>query len=417
MKYGCIGEKLSHSFSKEIHARLASYEYELCPIERDRVADFMTSRDFCAINVTIPYKETVIPFLDEISDTAKKIGAVNTIVNRDGKLYGYNTDYFGMMSLVRKVGIDPTGKKVLILGSGGTSKTALCVFKNMGARVVLRVSRNPVQDMIDYECAKSEHSDAEIIVNTTPVGMFPNIEGAPVDLDDFPAVLGVIDAVYNPLCTTLICQAKEKGILAEGGLYMLVAQAVRAVEIFLDTEIPSEKTFEVYKEVFRARENIVLVGMASCGKSTLGKMLSKSMGREFIDTDAEIISREKRDIKTIFDTDGEAYFRRVEAEVVKSVSAKTGVVIATGGGVPLNSQSVSHLRKNGRIYFISRPLELLTPTKDRPLSSDFSSLEKRFFERLPIYKSVCEVEIINDGDKNTAVDKIREDFFDENTCN
>lgn len=411
MKYGCIGEKLSHSFSKEIHSRLASYEYELCPIERDRLDEFMTEHNFRAINVTIPYKETVIPYLYEISDTAKKIGAVNTIVNRDGKLYGYNTDYYGMTSLVKKAGIDVSGKKVLILGSGGTSKTALCVFNDLGAEKVLRVSRTLSGDTVDYECAKREHSDAEIIVNTTPVGMFPNIEDAPVDLDDFPAAVGVIDAVYNPLSTTLVRRAKEKGIRAEGGLYMLVAQAVRAVEIFLDTEIPSEKTREVYRDVLKNRENIVLVGMASSGKSTLGKILAKMTHREFIDTDREIVAREMRDIKTIFDTDGEEYFRRVEAEVVKDISAKTGVVIATGGGAVLKRENVLNLSKNGRIYYINRPLELLTPTKDRPLSSDFESLKKRYFERLPIYKSVCDVEILNDAQIECAADKIREDFF------
>lgn len=416
MKYGCIGEKLSHSFSKEIHARLASYEYEICPIERDKVDAFMRARDFCAINVTIPYKETVLPYLDEISDIARKIGAVNTIVNRNGKLYGYNTDYFGMMSLVKKAGIDPTGKKVLVLGSGGTSKTAISVFKDMGARAVLRVSRTFKEDLIDYECATREHSDADVIVNTTPVGMYPNIDSSPIDLDCFPNVCGVIDAVYNPLHTTLIENARRKGIRAEGGLYMLVAQAVRAVEIFLDKEIPSEKTLEVYRDVFKSRENIVLVGMASCGKSTIGKLLSEKMGRRVIDTDSEIISREKRDIKTIFETDGEEYFRRVEAEVVKDVSAETGVIISTGGGVVLNRENVFNLSKNGRIYFINRSLDLLTPTSSRPLSSDRQALEKRFYERLPIYKSVSDKEIQNNAFIKDALDEISEDFLNENTC-
>ena len=269
-QYGCIGKKLTHSFSKEIHAKLADYDYELIELTEEEIAPFFEKRAFAAINVTIPYKQTVIPYLDSISPVAQRIGAVNTIVNKDGKLYGYNTDYYGMKALVERVGIDLNGRKVLILGTGGTSKTAQVLAADLGAGEVLTVSRKKTEAYITYEEAVCDHSDAQVIINTTPSGMYPNCEDKPIDIANFPKLEGVIDAVYNPLRTNLVLDAQERGIKAEGGLYMLVMQAVVAVEHFLDTAIPKETADRVFASIYASKENIVLTGMPGSGKSTVG---------------------------------------------------------------------------------------------------------------------------------------------------
>ena len=249
-KYGCIGKKLTHSFSKEIHAKLADYTYNLIELSEEEIAPFFEAKDFAAINVTIPYKQTVIPYLDSISSTAERIGAVNTIVNKDGKLYGYNTDYYGMKALIEKTGIDLSKKKVLILGTGGTSKTARVVADDLGAAEILIASRNKTENFITYEEAVLNHADSDVIINTTPCGMYPNCEGEPIDISPFTKLSGVIDAVYNPLRTNLVLNARQKGIKAEGGLYMLVMQAVVAVEFFLDVTIPEEKAALQKKTLF-----------------------------------------------------------------------------------------------------------------------------------------------------------------------
>lgn len=253
-KYGCIGKTLSHSFSKEIHARLADYDYELIELTEDEIQPFFTEKNFEAINVTIPYKQTVIPYLDFVSDIAQRIGAVNTIVNRDGKLFGYNTDYYGLKALIERIGLTLEGRKVLILGTGGTSKTARVVAADLGAAEVLTVSRKKSDAHIDYADAVRMHSDAQIMINTTPVGMYPDCEGRPIDISAFPALEGVVDAVYNPLRTNLILDAMERGIRAEGGLYMLVMQAVVAVEKFLDTKIEKEAADRIFASVYAEKE-------------------------------------------------------------------------------------------------------------------------------------------------------------------
>ena len=263
MKYGCIGEHLSHSFSKEIHNLLCDYEYEIKEIPKDELDLFMTERDFCAINVTIPYKEAVIKHLYYMSDEAKMIGAVNTIVNKDGKLYGYNTDFLGMKSLILKNDMDFSGKKVLILGTGGTSKTAFSVSGNLGAKEIVTVSRKKSDTSIDYEEMYQSHTDADFIINTTPVGMYPNIYASPVELSHFKSLSGVIDAIYNPLSSQLVSQAKKMGIKADGGLYMLVKQAAYAAEMFMDTEISEEKSDEVFERIFSDKQKILLIGMPS----------------------------------------------------------------------------------------------------------------------------------------------------------
>ncbi len=394
MEYGCIGEKLKHSFSKEIHALLADYNYEIKEIPKGSLKEFMLAKDFNAINVTIPYKREVIPYLDYISDIAKQINAVNTIVNKGGKLYGYNTDFYGMTALINHAGIDLKDKKVLVLGSGGTSSTANAVARALMAKSVYTVSRSGGEGLITYEEAYQNHSDADIIINTTPLGMYPNPDAIPLDLAKFQNLSGVVDAVYNPLRTKLILEAKRRGIKAEGGLYMLVAQAVKAVELFLDYEISADKTLEVYKKINAQKENIVLIGMPSCGKSTIGKALSKELNIKFIDTDEMIVNREKMPITDIFKSVGEQGFRKIECEVIAEVSALSGVVISTGGGAILNPQNVDNLRQNGRIYFIDRPLDWLTVTDNRPLSSKKADLEKLYSERYPKYQAAADVSFV-----------------------
>lgn len=411
MKYGCIGERLSHSFSREIHSLLADYPYELREVARDELDSFMKEVNFCALNVTIPYKEAVIPYLDEIDEHASLIGAVNTVVNRNGKLYGFNTDFYGMVSLFEHAGIDASGKKALVLGSGGTSKTARAVLCHLGAGEIVTVGRVARGGIIDYGTAEKEHTDAEIIVNTTPLGMYPNVDACPIDLSRFASLEGVIDAIYNPLRTRLILEAKKRGIKTEGGLYMLVAQAVRASEIFLDKTYPRGTVERIYKKILLQKENIVLIGMPASGKSTVGRILGERLDREALDTDELIISEEGCDIPTIFRELGEGGFRNIECRIVNNCSLLSGKILATGGGVVLNPTNIEHLKQNGKIYFIDRPLHLLVPTEDRPLASDKAAIEKRFMERYDIYLSSSDKRIIADKDAPLVAEEIIKDFY------
>ena len=411
MKYGCIGEHLKHSFSKEIHNALTDYDYEIKEIERDKLGDFATKAEFSAINVTIPYKEEIIPYLYSIDDFAKAIGAVNTVVNRDGKLYGYNTDFFGMTSLINHAGVEIKGKKVVILGTGGTSKTSLAVSRALGAREIVRASRTEREDAVSYEELYQKHLDAEVIINTTPVGMFPSIFDAPIDISKFEKLSGVIDAVYNPLRTELILSAKERDIPAEGGLYMLVAQAVRASEIFIDTKYSPDALESVFRDITSQKENIVLIGMPASGKSTVGELLSNSLNRKLVDTDALIVEKAKKTIPEIFTEHGEAYFRDLESEVIREVAAMTGVIIATGGGAVLRKENVRELKKNGRLYFIDRPLDALIPTEDRPLSQTREAIEKRYSERYGIYCRSADERIDASTDAIGVADLIKRSFL------
>ena len=411
MKFGVIGEHLKHSFSKEIHEKIADYSYVVKEIEPDNLGAFLTEAEFCGINVTIPYKEKVIPYLYEISDTAKKIGAINTVVNKKGKLYGYNTDYMGMKSLILRNGIDLKGKKALILGNGGTAKTAYQVLLDLGAREVLYVGRNPENCDVLYGDVVKLHRDAEFILNTTPVGMFPKNEGKIIDISAFPRLTGVIDVVYNPLRTNLVLDAMERGLKTEAGLYMLVSQAVYASEFFMDTTYDASVCENVFKDILKEKENIVLIGMPSSGKTTVGKRLAEITGKEFIDTDDEIVKRIGMDIPSYFEKFGEVEFRRAESEVVAEVSKKNGMIISTGGGAVLKYENVRNLRRNGRLYFLNRSLELLTPTKSRPLSSDIEALKRRFDERYETYLSSADVEIEANGTVNEVADKIKEEFY------
>lgn len=409
MQYGLIGEHLGHSYSPEIHGVFADYKYELKELRPDEVGAFMTEKSFKAINVTIPYKQDVIPYLDWISDRAKNIGAVNTIVNRDCKLYGYNTDFDGMAALARRIGIEPKGKKALILGTGGTSKTAYAVLESMGAAEIYKVSRAGKDGAISYEEAVEKHSDAQIIFNTTPAGMYPRVEGKAMELSAFTKLEGVLDVVYNPLRTNLIIEAQERGIPAAGGLYMLSGQAVYACGWFLDRQMDEEDTDRAFKKIYDDKRNIVMIGMPSSGKSTVGAKLAELTGKKLVDTDALIIERIGMPIADYFAQFGEAAFRAQEKAVIAELSVQNGLIIATGGGAVLDHDNVAALKRNGTLVFLDRSPEKLIATSDRPLSSDREALMKRYNERYDIYKASADIQV--NGDKEIA--EVAADVFEE----
>ena len=410
MEYGCIGGHLRHSFSVWIHNELFGYKYELKEIEPENLEAFMKAKDFKAINVTIPYKEDVIPYLDFMDEISTRIGAVNTVVNRNGKLYGYNTDFYGLIALIKNSGVSLEGKKVLVLGSGGTSKTASAVAEHLGASQVLKVSRRETEGHITYDEAYDSHKDTEIIINTTPCGMYPNICGSALDIADFNKLEGVFDAVYNPIRSELVISAQKKGVNASGGLYMLVAQAAFAAERFIGKSVAQRKIDKIYTELLKKKENIVLIGMPTSGKTTVGKLIAQKIGKEFIDIDEEIVRVFGKSIPDIFSQMGENGFREIEKNVTEAISARQNAVIATGGGVVLNEKNMENLKKNGRVYFLDRPLESLITTPDRPLSSNRIDLERRYRERYKIYKENCDYVITGNKTPQRIAEEIIKEF-------
>lgn len=419
MKYGCIGEVLRHSFSKEIHAQLGDYPYELCEVRKAELDSFMKRADFQAINVTIPYKEAVIPYLDSVSEIAREIGAVNTIVKRDGKLYGYNTDFYGLRALIERTGLTLSGKRVAILGTGGTSKTAVAVAKSLGASEIFCVSRKASEGAITYDELYSQHSDVQIVINCTPVGMFPNADVLPIDPSRLPDLRGVVDAVYNPLNTQLVQRAREGGARAQSGLFMLVYQAIKASEFFFDTTYPPELAEQIYKKILKQKENIVLIGMPASGKTTVGKLIADKLQREFVDTDEMIEKRLGCAIPEVFEKRGEGYFRSVEAQVIAEISNQNGLVIATGGGAVLRGDNVQNLHKNSVVFFIDRSPENLYPTCDRPLAATALAIKERYCERYEIYCRSADIRLDCDAlTPEQACEIIVKDFEKyENICN
>ncbi|MBP5274420.1 MAG: shikimate dehydrogenase [Abditibacteriota bacterium] len=411
MEYGCIGRKLPHSFSREIHALIENYRYELLELEPEELDGFMKKADFRAVNVTIPYKEAVIPYLAEISPNAAAIGAVNTIVNRGGRLFGYNTDFSGMDALVGKAGLSLEGRKVLILGTGGTSRTALALAKARGAREVLRVSRTKNRGAVSYEEARGLHGDAEIIINTTPCGMFPRHREKPLSLEPFTALEGVIDAIYNPLRTELVLDALERGVKAEGGLYMLAAQAVFAAERFLDKKYPETLVGSIYKKVRADKENIVLIGMSGAGKSSAAKALKRITERPAADTDAMIEQKAGMKIKDIFRKYGEEHFRRLESEAIEELAGRNGMVIATGGGAPLCRENLRALKKNGRIVLLERDLGEITPDPARPLADSEDKIRALYARRRPVYRAAADMTVqVAENPDATAMEILKKRF-------
>lgn len=410
MKYGLLGEKLGHSFSKEIHALLADYEYELRELSADEMEELFRKKDFKAVNVTIPYKQTVIPYLDEISERAKKTGAVNAVVNRGGKLFGDNTDFAGMRALALHAGADMKGKKVLVLGTGGTSKTACAVAEDLGAKEVFRVSRTKKDDAVTYEEAAEKHSDAQIIINTTPVGMFPKTDASPIDISAFPQLETVLDAIFNPLRTELVLDAQKKGINASGGLYMLVSQAVYASALFLGKDADERKTDEVYRKILNEKRNVFLIGMPSSGKSSVGRKLAELTGMPFEDTDATLVEKFGEPIADFIRKNGEKAFRDAESEVIAKAAEKTGSITATGGGAVLREENIRKMKKNGITVFLDRDLFLLTATSDRPLSSTKEALERLYNERFPIYEKAADVTVKSNDEIGAVAQAVRKEL-------
>ena len=394
MEYGLIGEKLGHSFSKIIHEKLADYTYELCPLAKDELDAFMTAKQFKAINVTIPYKQDVIPHCDVLDDSAKRIGVVNTIVNRDGKLFGYNTDFAGFLYNLNAHGITLKDKKVMICGSGGTCKTVTAVAEYMGAKEILVVSRSKKENAVTYEeCIR--HKDVDVVVNASPKGMYPDNGESPLDLSNFPNCKAVVDVIYNPLKTRLLQQAEQLGMKAVNGLEMLVAQAKFAVEHFLSTEIENDKIDQITLELLKQLTNIVLIGMPSSGKTLTGKALCKYIDKTVVDTDAVIVERSGMSIKEMFARHGEAYFRQGEHDVIEEFSKQNGLIIATGGGAIKNEENIQNLKHNGVVMFIDRDLEHLLVTDDRPLSKDTNAVAKLYEERYPLYTKYGDLRVPN----------------------
>ena len=411
MTCGLIGRRLGHSYSPQIHRALADYDYKLWELEPEELETFFRRQDFTGVNVTIPYKQAVIPLLDELSETARAIGAVNTVVRRGGKLCGDNTDFAGMAALIHRIVLSLEGKKVLILGTGGTSKTAVAVARSLGAAEVYRLSRSGRDGALTYEDAARLHADADVLINTTPGGMYPAVEGCPVALDAFPNLSGVVDAVYNPLRTNLVLQARSRGIPAEGGLYMLAAQAAYASALFRGCETAQRDIDLAYQSVRREMENIVLIGMPSSGKSTVGRALAERLGKRFADSDALVTERIGMPIADYFAQRGEAAFREREQEAVADLAATGGQVIATGGGAILRPENVTALRRSGRLVFLDRSPEKLIATADRPLASDREALRRRYEERYDRYCAAADLHIDGDGTVEETAQRIEKEWM------
>lgn len=400
MKCGLLGRKLGHSYSPQIHNLLGDYSYVLFEKEPEELENFLKNGDFSGLNVTIPYKKEVIPYLSELSPTAKKMGCVNTVLRRsDGTLYGHNTDYFGFTSLVRHAGLSVAGKKVLVLGSGGASNTAVAALKDLGASpvVISRSGENNYQNL-------HLHRDAAAIVNTTPVGMYPNTGVSPIDLGLFPHLEGVLDVIYNPARTQLLLDAEKLGIPRENGLWMLVAQAKEAAEVFTGGKISDEVIEKIYCELSHQMKNIVLIGMPGCGKSTTGTLLAEKLGRTLADADEKIITLAGKSIPDIFAQEGESVFRNWETQALTELGKQSGLVIATGGGCVTQKRNYPLLHQNGYLVWLERDWSKL-PTDGRPLSQA-NDLGKMYAARKPLYEAFADIRVENAGTPEETVQKI-----------
>ena len=401
-QYGLIGEKLGHSFSPMIHRKLADYSYQLFELVPDQLGQFLQEGDFAGLNVTIPYKKSVMPYCKTLTDQAKRIGSVNTIVRQpDGSLLGHNTDYDGFCYLLRSAGAEVAGKKALVLGTGGASLTVHTVLQDLGARETVSISRSGPNNYNNLQL----HSDAELIVNATPVGMYPNNGVSPLDLSLFPKLEGVFDLVYNPAKTQLLLDAEERGLRWANGLGMLVAQAKAAAERFTGASIPDSRVDEITREMERSTRNILLVGMPGCGKTTVGRLLSVKLGRPLVDTDAMVEKMAGCTIPEIFAAQGEEAFRRLEHQALCQAAKESGTIIATGGGIVTRPENFAPMRQNSTVVFIRRPVEQL-PTTGRPISQS-RDLNDLYNQRLPLYQKVADWTVDNTTVQSAVEEIIR----------
>lgn len=395
-----IAKKLSHSFSKPIHNALADYSYEYKELNEDELEEFFEKKEFDGLNVTIPYKQTVMQYLDSISPEAQKIGAVNTIVNKDGKLYGHNTDYYGFCYEIKESGADVKNKDVVILGSGGAAKTAICVCSDMEAKSIRTVSSSEIKSG-----DVGKYYDAQIVINATPVGMYPNTGSAPVKIENFTKCEAVLDLIYNPANTQLILDAQKQGMKTANGLGMLVAQAKRGCEIFTGSNIDNEKISQIRTAIANETKNIVLIGMPGCGKSTVGKALAEKTGRQFFDCDEEIAKRGKTPAEIIEDA-GEECFRQIESEVLAELCKKSGCIIATGGGVVTKGRNYDIIHQNATVVYIELDVNKLA-TDGRPLSRGGSDKLMKMFEvRKPLYEKFCHFSVQSQKHSEKTAEKI-----------
>ena len=401
LRCGLLGQHLGHSYSPQIHNQLASYDYQLFEKEPDELAAFLTSGTFDGLNVTIPYKKAVIPYLDELSEKARTIGSVNTIVRRGGKLYGYNTDAFGFTWMIQKSGVDTHGKKALVLGSGGASVTICYVLRQLGAEpiVISRHGENNYDNM-------AKHQDAEILINTTPVGMYPDTGKSPCDLRQFPHLAGVFDVVYNPARTALLLQAEALGIPNINGFSMLVAQAKESCEYYTQTKIPDSEIDRIDRLLSLQMQNIILIGMPGCGKSSVGRALAAALNRPFYDADTIIEQQAGCSIPALFAAQGEDAFRALESKVLGELGKLSGAVIATGGGSVTRVENYPSLHQNGRIIWLKRDLSLL-PTAGRPVSQA-NPLGALYEARKPLYARFSDAAVCNEGSIAQCVAQIQE---------
>jgi len=397
---GLLGEKLGHSFSPLIHSKFGSYTYKLFPTPREELESFLKKRDFANLNVTIPYKKDVIPYCEQLSQLAQEIGSVNTIKVVDDRLYGYNTDYYGFCHMLTKGQISVNGKKCAVIGNGGVAATVCVALKKLGADTITVITRQ--KNTPEFIQTIDDHT---VVINTSPVGMYPNNGQSPLNLRLFQKLDGVADLIYNPLKTALMLQAEELGVPCVGGLSMLVAQAKQAAEIFANQKISDFLLDEVTNEIEFLCKNIILIGMPGCGKSTIGSKIAKALERPFYDTDALIEERAGKPIPQIFAEDGEQHFRLLETKVLAEVSALSGVVISTGGGIIKRQENHSLLRQNGLIIFVDRPIQKLS-TNGRPLSSSLDAVAKLHEERLPIYRMLADYTLDNSGKIEQSISEI-----------
>ena len=409
MEYGLIGENLSHSFSEFIHSEFNLYNYKLYNLSEDELDVILKSKKFKGLNVTIPYKKAVIKYCDVLDETVKKIGSANTLDIKNNCLKAYNTDYFGLKYTMDRSNIFLKNKKIMILGSGGTSLTARALAEDLGASEIITVSRS-LDEKVNY-INIYDYNFVDIIINTTPVGMYPNNLCELVDISRFKNLSGVVDVIYNPLKSKLLMKSKELKIPTAGGLPMLVAQAKASAEIFSGVEIDDLIIEKIIKKLCFKISNIALIGMPGCGKTTLSKILSDKLSKKFIDIDQEIQKYFQEKISDIFKIHGEEKFREAETEIIKKCGKENNFILSTGGGAVINKENYYPLKQNSRIYWIKRDLNKLD-TKNRPLSKNLNEIKKIYESRKLMYENFSDKIIFNNGNLEDAAQKILEDFYE-----